>query len=97
VLGAINGWVSERTEGLIPQILDSLPEQVALALANAIYLNADWQHPFEPGDTRPGVFHKAVGEDTVDFMHQTASLRYGAAPGYKAVELLTDPRRSLCS
>jgi serpin B len=86
-LEAINGWVSERTKGLIPRILDSLPEGMALALANAVYLDADWQHPFEKGKTRPGVFHKAAGDVTVDFMHQTESLRYGAGPGYRAVAL----------
>jgi serpin B len=86
-LEAINGWVSERTKGLIPRILDSLPEGMALALANAVYLDADWQHPFKKGKTRPGVFHRTAGEVTVDFMHQTESLRYGAGPGYKAVAL----------
>jgi serpin B len=59
-LEAINGWVSERTKGLVPQILDSLPEEMALALANAV---------------------------TVDFMHQTARLRYGVGRGYRAVAL----------
>lgn len=86
-LEAINGWVSERTKGLIPRILDSLPEGMALALANAIYLDADWQHPFKKGETRPGVFHKTAGEATVDFMHQAESLRYGDGPGYRAVAL----------
>ena len=86
-LDAINGWVSERTQGLIPRILDSPPEEMALALANAVYLDADWEHPFKKVETRPGVFHKAVGESTVDFMRQTESLRYGAGPGYRAVAL----------
>lgn len=86
-LDAINGWVSERTKGLIPRILDSLPEEMALALANAVYLNADWRHPFKKSKTRPGVFHRAAGEVTVDFMHQTESLHYGAGPGYRTVAL----------
>ncbi len=86
-LDAINSWVSERTKGLVPRILDSLPEEMALALANAVYLDADWEHPFKKGKTRPGVFHEAAGEATVDFMHQTESLRYGAGPGYRAVAL----------
>jgi serpin B len=84
---AINGWVSEHTKGLIPRILDSLPEEMALALANAVYLDANWKHPFKKGKTRPGVFHKTAGEITVDFMHQTESLRYGAGPGYRVVAL----------
>ncbi|HEY8502049.1 MAG TPA: serpin family protein [Solirubrobacterales bacterium] len=86
-LEAINGWVSERTRGLIPQILDSLPPEMALALANAVYLDADWQHPFKKSNTEPGVFHKAAGKATVDFMHKTEMLPYGAGPGYKAVAL----------
>ncbi len=86
-LDAINSWASEHTKGLVPRILDSLPEEMALALANAVYLDADWEHPFEPNETRPGVFHGAAGKATVDFMHQTESLRYGAGPGYRAVAL----------
>jgi len=86
-LDAINGWVRESTKGLVPRILDSLPEEMALALANAVYLDADWVHPFKKSKTRPGAFHKAAGKATVDFMHQTETLRYGAGPGYKAVSL----------
>ena len=78
---------NDHTKGLIPRILDSLPEGMALALANAVYLDADWEHPFKKGDTGPGVFHKAAGKTTVDFMHQTESLRYGTGPGYRAVAL----------
>jgi serpin B len=86
-LDAINGWVSERTKGLIPRILDSLPGEMALALANAVYLDADWKRPFKKSKTRSGVFHRAAGRATVDFMHQTESLRYGTGPGYRAVAL----------
>lgn len=86
-LDAINGWVSERTHGLIPRILESLPEGMALALTNAVYLDADWSHPFKHSETRRGAFHSAGRKVTVDFMHQTESLRYGAGPGYRAVAL----------
>jgi serpin B len=86
-LEAINGWVSDHTKGLVPRILDSLPGEMALALANAVYLDADWQRPFKRRETKPGVFCKAAGKSRVDFMHQTARLRYGAGPGYSAVAL----------
>ncbi len=89
-LDAINGWVSERTKGLIPRILELSPgeiEGMALALADAVYLDADWEHPFEQSDTEPGVFHKAAGKTSVDFMHQTARLPYAAGRGYRAVAL----------
>ncbi len=86
-LEAINGWVSERTRGLIPRILDSLPERMALALANAVYLKADWEHPFKRSETRSGVFHAAAGARTAEFMHETEPLPYGAGPGYRALAL----------
>jgi serpin B len=86
-LATINGWVSERTRGKIPQILDSLPDGMALALANAIYLDADWKHPFEVDDTRPGTFHGTAGKRSTPLMHQTTRLRYGTGPGYQAVSL----------
>ncbi|HEX5761808.1 MAG TPA: serpin family protein [Solirubrobacterales bacterium] len=86
-LEAINGWVSEHTNGLIPEILDSLPPRMALALANAIYLDAAWEHPFQPNRTTREVFHATAGDTTADFMHQTELLRYGAGRGYRAVAL----------
>jgi len=60
---------------------------MALALANAVYLDADWEHPFKARGTRPGPFQGSAGDATVDFMHQTESLPYGAGPGYRAVAL----------
>jgi serpin B len=60
---------------------------MALALANAVYLDADWEHQFTPSKTGPGAFHAVAGKVAVDFMHQTESLRYGAGPGYRAVAL----------
>ncbi len=86
-LETINGWVSERTKGLIPRILDSLPEGMALALANAVYLKADWLHPFEARDTRPAPFFESDGPTTAEFMHQTEQLKFGSGPGFRAVEL----------
>jgi serpin B len=86
-LDAINGWVSERTKGVIPQILDSLPPGMVLALTNAVYLKAAWRHPFKRADTAPDSFFKPGGPTTAEFMHQTESLRYGSGEGYKVVEL----------
>jgi serpin B len=86
-LETINTWVSDRTRGKIPRILGSVPPGLALALANAIYLDADWAHPFDEGNTAPATFYGNAGKGTVQLMHQTKSLRYGAGPGYKAVSL----------
>jgi serpin B len=86
-LETINNWVSAHTHGKIPRILEALPPEMALALANAVYLDADWEHPFKKSDTAPGAFHRAAGPATVEFMHETETLPYGAGPGYRAVAL----------
>jgi serpin B len=83
----INAWVSSHTNGIIPQILASLPETTRLALANAIYLKAAWLDPFEPKETSPAPFHNPTGSTSVEFMHETDRLSYGSGRGYKAVDL----------
>src|SRR5262249_52007854 len=86
-VNAINAWVSGHTNGLLPRILDSVPPELALALANAVYLRATWLHQFEKKDTSPGPFLAGGGRTSAEFMHQTVRLRYGSGRGYRAVEL----------
>lgn len=49
----INGWVRERTEGKIPELLPpgSIGPATSIALTNAIYFKGIWKHQFDPRDT----------------------------------------------
>ncbi len=90
---AINRWVSDQTEeriqDLIPQ--GAIDELTRLVLTNAIYFNADWQHPFEKRRTSDGPFYLLDGNQvSVPMMTQTRSLGYARGQGYQAVELLYD-------
>jgi serpin B len=59
-----------------------------LVLANAIYFNAAWSHPFEEEQTRDGTFHLLDGSQvTVPMMQQTEYFGYTEGDGYQAVEL----------
>jgi serpin B len=86
----INQWVSDQTEGkikdLIPQgAIDSLTR---LVLANAIYFNAGWLHPFEEGNTQEGTFCLMDGSQvTTSFMSQEEEFNYAEGEGYQAVVL----------
>ncbi len=86
----INAWVSERTEGrianLIPEgILDALTR---LVLVNAIYFNASWMQPFEPGSTRDQPFHLLDGSEVnVPMMRQTANFDLAQGDGFRAISL----------
>jgi serpin B len=54
----INGWVSERTEGRIPDLLpDTSPgPDTELVLVNALYYEATWYSPFEESMTSEADF-----------------------------------------
>jgi serpin B len=87
---AINDWVSDQTEGKIPDLMpqDVIDELTRLVLTNAIYFNAGWAFPFEPQDTEDGPFHLLDGgELTVPMMKQSHEFAYAEGEGYQAVSL----------
>jgi len=86
----INGWVSDRTKGRIPQVLQQgdITGQTRIALANAIYLKAGWTYPFDPNSTKTLSFTRADGSQvSVPTMAIDRWFSYSAGAGYRAVEL----------
>ena len=58
----VNNWVSEKTNGMIPQMLDEEPgNDVAMLLLNALYFNGVWDTPFEESLTEDRVFYREDG------------------------------------
>ncbi|XYI00176.1 serpin family protein [Sorangium sp. So ce1128] len=91
--GIINGWVAERTEDRIKDILPEGAIQPAtrLVLTNAVYFNAAWQFPFDEEDTAPGDFNLVDGTAvSVPMMSGSAQVGYGEGDGYEALELPYD-------
>jgi serpin B len=90
-LEAINAWVSQHTDALIPSLLGpgSITAQTAFVLANAIYLKAHWQTPFLPSLTVPAAFTTAAGNIVhAPFLNQRdVTYAYGSGADYQAVEL----------
>ena len=43
----INGWIEEKTNGKIKDMIDEIPSNVVMYLINAIYLKATWQYQFD--------------------------------------------------
>jgi serpin B len=86
---AINAWVSEATNGKIPQLLgpQDVDTSTRLVLADAVYLNARWASPFSREDTSLAPFHAPGGTTQVATMNQAASLDYASHPGYRVLEL----------
>ena len=69
-LPAINGWVKEKTDGMIPRMLDRIPEGAVMYLINALAFEAKWADPYDEYSVHSGVFNCADGtKRTVDFMY----------------------------
>lgn len=82
----MNDWVRTQTAGRIRKLFDQVDPDTRLVLANAVYLKAEWQQPFDhtgPEDFRP------AGGDTrqVPTMLLQADLRYARGAGWQAVEM----------
>ena len=86
----INDWVADETEQRITNLIppDAISDLTRLVLANAIYFNAAWSHPFEERATTDRPFHLLDGtQREVPMMRQQENLRYADGDGYQAVEL----------
>lgn len=68
----INEWVEWKTDGMIKDILDEIPEDAVMYLVNALAFEAEWLSTYEEGQVRKGTFTKADGtQQKVDFMYDT--------------------------
>ncbi|MBE7010912.1 MAG: serpin family protein [Ruminococcaceae bacterium] len=83
----INGWVSDKTNGKIPTIIENADDFWAM-LINAIYFKGAWQDEFHTAATRPDTFTSADGTtNTVDFMNKTKWFAYAETSSAKILEL----------
>lgn len=85
----INDWVNKQTEGRIEDIVEPpLPEDVVAFLINAIYLDADWQYPFDPDLTSMDEFQLPDGSTKkVEMMNLKEELPYFETNDFQAVVL----------
>lgn len=88
-LPAINGWVSEKTQGKIPQILSGpIPEDQLFYLVNAIYFKGAWKVEFDKKLTRDGEFtNRENKKSPVKMMRKFASFPYYADRQLEAVRI----------
>ncbi|MGN7311591.1 serpin family protein [Alkalicoccobacillus gibsonii] len=84
----LNDWVHKKTNGLIEKLVEEVPSNVIAYLINAVYLDADWEKPFEKHLTSPGSFYLLDGEDIQHpMMKQTETFQYMEESSFEAVKL----------
>lgn len=74
---AVNDWASEKTNGLITDVVTEFDPATVAALANAIYFSDRWDREFDPEQTREDVFYAPGGETQASYMQREGySLTY---------------------
>ena len=86
-LNHINGWCNEKTNGMIPTILDEVDPDMVSYLLNAIYFKADWASKFDQKNTKEETFTTEKGSTTLPMMHQNVLISYLKTNTYSAVIL----------
>jgi serine protease inhibitor len=77
VAGAINGWVSKSTHGMITKMINRVPGNAILYLANAVYFKGNWISPFAHEATAKETFTRGDGTKVkVDMMHASEAMPY---------------------
>ncbi len=88
----INGWVSDQTQALIPELLPEgfiQPGQTVLILTDAVFFEAKWQTVFGKYDPVDGTFTRLDGSTVdVEFMQELElSDRRGTGDGFVGAEI----------
>ena len=84
----INDWCSDRTNGLIPKILDQVDPNVLAYLMNAVYFKSQWTHQFQKETTAMEKFMDENGnESTVPMMKNNGSFSYQENDVFRAIRL----------
>lgn len=91
----VNGWISQKTQGLIPQMLESISPDTVMLLVNALYMDAKWTVPFDPNNTYRRDFTQAGGTAReTQFLHNGMREElYLQGEGFDGVLLPYDDKR----
>lgn len=84
----LNTWASNKTNGKIKKVLDSIEPQMVLFLMNALYFKGDWTTSFDEKKTSDYPFQ--LGNDqtkNVKMMQLKSKLSFAKRDGYFAYEL----------
>lgn len=84
----INAWVNEKTNTLIPEIIDQIPGDAVMYLVNAVYFKGQWKYQFEKDKTEQKSFHLYNGTELqVASMIQHETHPFYQGEGFTAIEL----------
>lgn len=72
----INNWVKDKTDGMILEILDKIPQNAVMYLVNALAFEAEWANVYKENQVHNDVFTQEDGKT------QEATFMYGEENSY---------------
>ncbi|NLX66907.1 MAG: serpin family protein [Bacteroidales bacterium] len=85
---AINGWISQKTNDKIREVVNSsdIADSTSLVIVNSLYLKGEWRNKFDKERTNPAPFFvDAENQSNVDFMNATETLPYFENESYQFI------------
>ena len=74
-LNDINQWVSNKTDKMIPKMVEQIEKDDVMFLVNALTFDADWSTKYTDSKIKSGVFTREdATEQNVKFMYSTQSI-----------------------
>lgn len=84
----INNWVSRKTQGRIPTIIDQIRAEDVMFLINAVYFKGDWKYQFASENTMDWLFNlTSRSTKSVKMMNMQADIAYSQRDSYTAIVL----------
>lgn len=83
-----NAWASEKTNKMIPKIVNEFSDDIVAMLMNAIYFDAQWTKKFYEANTADEIFKGSKGNTTVKMMNMSrVSKKYFKNDYMKGLEM----------
>lgn len=87
-LKIMNGWCSDKTNGMIPKVLDRVSTDMLAYLFNAMYFKSQWKNKFQKSSTEEETFTDESGKESkVQMMKQNERLEYTENDVFKMVRM----------
>jgi len=86
-LNRINGWCNDKTNGLIPDILEEIDPIAVSYLLNAIYFKANWAEKFDEFETQTETFTTPNDPIPTPLMHKSLELKYFKNETFASVDI----------
>lgn len=83
----MNGWVSQKTDGMIPELVKQLDPATVMLILAANAFKGLWTDPFDVNRTKEETWYHPQGTKQHPLMMRYEQMSYGQAEGYQIAAL----------